>query len=78
MCQQYGAPNIDFDRFSDRFDSDPTIQAYVDNFDESGIVLKTHEGEKQQGLPQGPQGSPAPNAMQKAATDATNTAMKQA
>lgn len=40
-AQSYGAPDIDYERFAKLFDSDPTIQSIVDNFDEQGVTLKT-------------------------------------
>ena len=43
----YGAPDIDFDRFSQLYDSDPVIQSMIDNFDEHGIQIKTNAGSKQ-------------------------------
>lgn len=50
--QAYGAPDVDFDSFSERFDSDPVIQSLIDNFDEHGIVIKTHRGSEQAAMPQ--------------------------
>lgn len=41
VCQSYGTPSIDYDRFAIRWDTDPVIQDIVDRFDQSGIVLKT-------------------------------------
>lgn len=69
MGQQFGAPGIDFDRFAARFDSDPVIQGMVDNFDKSGIVLKTQHTQDQQAMPQSPEaGNPMMAAAAKRAT----------
>lgn len=48
---QYGAPEIDYDRFAARWDSDPILKQLVDRFDGHGLVIKTQEKEepKQQG-----------------------------
>lgn len=45
--QAYGAPDIDYERFAKLFDSDPSIQAVVDNFDENGVQIKTNAGSAQ-------------------------------
>lgn len=42
--QVYGAPDLDAESFAKLYDSDMTIQDIVDNFDESGIQLKTDKG----------------------------------
>lgn len=34
--------SVDFDRFDDRFSNEPIIRKLVDRYDESGLVLKTH------------------------------------
>ena len=70
MGQQFGAPGIDFDRFAARFDSDPVLQGMVDNFDKSGIVLKTQSSQQQaQPGQQAPeQGNPMMAAAAKRAT----------
>jgi phage-related minor tail protein len=71
MGQQFGAPGIDYDRFAARFDSDPAIQGIVDNFDKSGIVLKTAQAQQQ--TPAGPQApEPGKPMMAAAAKRATN------
>jgi hypothetical protein len=45
--QAYGAPDIDYERFAKLYDSDPTIQSMIDNFDGNGIQLKTDKGMEQ-------------------------------
>ncbi len=42
--QAYGAPDIDYERFSQRYDNDPNLQSIIDNFDENGIQIKTNAG----------------------------------
>ena len=39
--QNYGAPAIDFDGFSNVWEMDPTIQSVVDSFDNHGIIIHT-------------------------------------
>jgi hypothetical protein len=53
--RSYGAPAIDYDRFAKLFDSDPTIQDLIDNFDENGIQIKSHAGEEHAAMPQAPE-----------------------
>ena len=50
--QAYGAPDIDFERFSQLYDNDPVIQSMIDNFDEHGIQIKTNKGSEQTMQPQ--------------------------
>lgn len=45
--QAYGAPDVDYDSFAARFDSDPVIQSIIDNFDQHGIQIKTQQGTQQ-------------------------------
>jgi hypothetical protein len=52
--RSYGAPSIDYNRFAKLFDSDPTIQGLIDNFDQNGIQIKSNAGEEQAAMPQGP------------------------
>lgn len=68
----YGSPDIDYDRFAARWDSDPMLQKLVARFDGQGVVIKTHnkEDEVEQGAPKG--GS----AIDQMAKSATNKAMK--
>lgn len=47
VTQAYGAPDLDFESFAARFDSDPVIQSIIDNFDEHGIQIKTAKGSAQ-------------------------------
>lgn len=65
MGRQFGSPSIDFDRFAARFDSDPVIQGMVDNFDKSGVVLKTQSSQQQ--APTGQQAPEEGNPMMAAA-----------
>lgn len=53
--QSYGAPGIDFQRFAKLYDSDPSIQDLVDNFDKSGLQIKTNAGSDMAGMPQAPE-----------------------
>ncbi len=39
--QNYGLPELDYERFSIRWESDPELKNIVDRFDQNGIVLKT-------------------------------------
>jgi hypothetical protein len=43
---QYGAPEIDYDRFAARWESDPILKQLVDRFDGHGLVIKTQEKEQ--------------------------------
>lgn len=70
LGQEYGAPDIDYDRFAARWDSDPILKKLVDRFDGHGLVVKTHEQE-----PQTPQGQQS-GMMDRAASAATKRAMK--
>lgn len=65
----YGAPDIDFERFSQLYDSDPVIQSMIDNFDEHGIQIKTSAGDQQGMQPQqgGAPGKPMMAAAEKRA-----------
>jgi hypothetical protein len=49
--QNYGAPDIDYDRFAARWDSDPILKQLVARFDGQGLVIKTKnkEDEPEQG-----------------------------
>ena len=71
--QPYGAPDIDYDRFSARWDSDPIMKTLVDRFDSRGLVIKTQKGTPQVG--QKAPGAGA-NMMDRAAAQATKRAMK--
>ena len=37
-----GAPNIGYDEFAARWESDPILKKLVDRFDASGLVIKTN------------------------------------
>jgi len=56
MGQEYGAPDIDYDRFAARWGSDPILKQLVARFDGQGLVVKTnkHEPQPQQGEPPKP------------------------
>jgi hypothetical protein len=43
--QQYGAPDIDYDRFAARWDADPILKQLVTRFDGHGLVVKTKNKE---------------------------------
>jgi hypothetical protein len=47
--RQYGAPDIDYDRFAARWDSDPILQQLVARFDSQGVVVKTKKHSAQPG-----------------------------
>jgi hypothetical protein len=36
-----GNPNIDYDRFAARWETDPILKQLVDRFDANGLVIKT-------------------------------------
>ncbi len=42
--QVYGAPDIDYERFAQLYDNDPTLQSIIDNFDQRGVQIKTNAG----------------------------------
>jgi len=69
--QNYGAPDIDYDRFAARWASDPVLKQLVDRFDGQGVVIKTKgaEDEPEQGEPKG-------NEVSKMAKRATAKAIK--
>jgi hypothetical protein len=69
--QNYGAPDIDYDRFAARWESDPILKELVARFDEHGIVIKTDKHE-----PQPEQGEPKGNEVSKMAKRATQKALK--
>lgn len=52
----YGAPEIDYDRFAARWETDPILKQLVTRFDGQGVVLKTkkHTSQPQQGNPEQP------------------------
>lgn len=50
--QAYGAPGIDYQRFAKLYDSDPSLQDLVDNFDKSGLQVKTNAGDEMASVPQ--------------------------
>lgn len=64
--QQYGAPDIDYDRFAARWDADPILKQLVTRFDGHGLVVKTKNKEDET-----EQGTPKPSMMDKAAERAT-------
>lgn len=57
MMAPYGSPDIDYDRFSARYDSDPNVQQLVSKFDGKGIVVKTNKDEPEDEMIQNPVGS---------------------
>jgi hypothetical protein len=52
--QPYGAPDIDYERFAARWESDPIIKKLVSRFDGRGLVVNTTGPEDQtsQGEPE--------------------------
>ena len=36
-----GSPNVDYDRFAARWETDPILKQLVDRFDANGLVIKT-------------------------------------
>lgn len=68
---EYGAPDIDYDRFSARWASDPILKQLVARFDSHGLVIKTDKKE-----PKPEQGRPGGNEVSKMAKRATQKAMK--
>jgi len=73
--QEFGSPDIDYDRFAARWDSDPILKKLVDRFDGHGVVIKTANSEDQpeQGNPEEKKAS---NAIDSMAMSATKKAMK--
>ena len=73
--QQYGSPDIDYDRFAARWESDPILKKLVDRFDGRGLVIKTnkHDDQPMQG---NPEKKKAANAVDQMAKSATKKAMK--
>jgi hypothetical protein len=41
-----GAPDIDYDRFAARWETDPILKQLVDRFDGAGLVIKTNNKEQ--------------------------------
>lgn len=66
LGQQYGAPDIDYDRFAARWDADPVLKQLVARFDGHGLVVKTKNKEDET-----EQGDTKPSMMDKAAERAT-------
>jgi hypothetical protein len=66
LGQQYGAPDIDYDRFAARWDTDPILKQLVARFDGHGLVVKTKNPEDE-----AEQGEEKPSMMDKAAERAT-------
>jgi hypothetical protein len=42
-----GSPNIDYDRFAARWETDPVLKQLVDRFDANGLVIKTNDMSQQ-------------------------------
>lgn len=47
-ARNLGAPEIDYDRFAARWESDPMLKQIVDRFDGNGLVIKTNEKDPRQ------------------------------
>ena len=43
IAKNSGAPEIDYDRFAARWESDPILKDIVDRFDGAGLVIKTQQ-----------------------------------
>jgi len=73
LGQQYGSPDIDYDRFAARWESDPILKKLVDRFDGHGLVIKTqkHAEQPEQGNPE----KKAANAVDQMAKSATKKAI---
>jgi hypothetical protein len=69
--QNYGAPDIDYDRFAARWESDPVIKKLVARFDGQGVVINT-KGEELE--PE--QGKPKPNKIHQSAMNAVSDKLK--
>ena len=39
LGQEYGAPDIDYDRFAARWESDPILKKLVARFDGHGVIV---------------------------------------
>jgi hypothetical protein len=72
MGQDYGAPDIDYDRFAARWESDPVLKQLVARFDGQGVVIKTNKkaDHPMQGEP------PKPGEVAKMAKRATAKALR--
>ena len=71
--QTYGAPDIDYERFNARWESDPILKQLVDRFNDQGLVIKTDKGQpepEEQGNPE------MASAEKKNLSNATNAAKK--
>ena len=67
VAQNYGSPDIDYDRFAARWEQDPVLKQLVDRFDGHGLVIKTQAKEQPaQGNPE--QGNDEVSKMAKRAT----------
>ena len=66
------APAIDFDRFSEIWDTDPSIQKVVASFDEAEIILRTDN----MGQTEMPAPNPGRSNIETMAKRATNRALK--
>jgi hypothetical protein len=69
--QEHGAPDIDYDRFAARWETDPVLKQLVARFDGQGVVIKTKQPEDtpMQGTP------PKPGEVSKMAKRATAKAI---
>lgn len=53
----YGAPEIDYDRFAARWDTDPILKSLVARFDGRGLVIKTQGQDSEHEMGQGDDGA---------------------
>lgn len=50
LTSEYGAPSIDFERFSKEYEENLNLQKLVDRFDKDGIVVRTDKTAKPQDI----------------------------
>lgn len=74
--QDYGAPDIDYDRFAARWESDPILKQLVDRFNGQGLVIKTEKSQPEPEEQGNPEAKAAANAVDNMAKSATKKAMK--
>ena len=74
--QTYGSPDIDYDRFASRWETDPILKQLVDRFNGQGLVIKTDKGQPEPDEQGNPEAKQAANAVDNMAKSATKKAMK--
>jgi len=68
---EFGGPNIDYDRFAARWETDPVLKQLVSRFDGHGLVIKTDVHEPKPGVGE----PPKPSLVSKMAKRATDKAI---